>query len=89
MLRQANPLLRTVEEALVLPDRDLSLEVIDQPTSGGERLASVWGSRRYDHREITDIQWSGAVVSRKFTLWKVLPDGADDALELGLGKGVS
>ena len=38
MLRQADPLLRTVDEGLVLPDRHLRLEVVDQARAA----ANAW-----------------------------------------------
>ena len=37
----ADPLARTVGEVLVFPNRDLGLEIVDQPPAGGERDIAV------------------------------------------------
>ena len=48
MLRQADPFLGTVEEALVLPDRDLRLEVVDQTPRCGESLCTALSTASTD-----------------------------------------
>ena len=54
--RRADPLLVAVGEQLVLPDRHLGLERVDQGPRGGERLAPVGRRRGDDDRGVADAR---------------------------------
>src|SRR5690349_9023577 len=54
----ADPLLGAVREALVLPDRNLVLEVVDELAGGRERLRAVRAGDRHDDRDVTHPQFT-------------------------------
>lgn len=88
MLRQSDPFLGTVDKALVLPDRNVSLEVVDEPTACCKGLGPM-GRRRCDHDgKIADLEGSGSMVSRQVTFREVLANLGNNPLELVLGEGV-
>jgi hypothetical protein len=88
MLGQANPFLRTVEEGLVLPDRHLRLEVVDQPARGRERLGSVRGRCCDHYGELSESERANAVVCRQLALWKGGGNLTHHALQLTQGQRV-
>src|SRR5690349_13352009 len=57
----ADPLAATVDEVLVFPNRDLGLEVVDQPPARGEGDVPVRRRHRDDHGGVTDLQVPGPV----------------------------
>lgn len=88
MLRQADPFLRTVEEGLVLPDRHLRLEIVDQPARGCERFGTVRG-RCCDHdSELSEIERADAVVRRQPALWKGSRNLTHNTFQLTQGQRV-
>ena len=48
-------------EDLVLPDRDLRLELVDQPARCRERLGSMPGRGSNDDRDVADVQFTDPV----------------------------
>src|SRR5262245_57424714 len=56
-----HPLGLAVGEALVLPDRDVGLEVLDQRPAGRERLVTVVGGGGHDHGQVADLEVADAV----------------------------
>src|ERR1700735_863756 len=55
-LRVVHPLVGTVPEVLVLPDRPARLDLIDQHAAAFQRLGPVRAGHRCDDREVTDLQ---------------------------------
>lgn len=88
MLRQTDPLLRTVCEGLVLPDGHLGLEVVDQLTGGGEGLLTMSSGSGHDHRQVSDLQVPGAVMSGQLHAGVRRPNLPNHPLELGHCSGV-
>jgi hypothetical protein len=62
MLRQADPLLRTVGKRLVLPDRHLGLQIVNEAASGGKCLVAMGGGGSHHDGEVADLQRPRAVV---------------------------
>lgn len=60
-LRRADPFLRTVGEALMLPDRHARLELVDQPAARRERLVPVRCAGADDDRHVPDSKVTHAV----------------------------
>src|SRR5690606_39345242 len=53
---EADPLRLAVGELLLLPDRHLGLDPLDQQGARLERLLAVPGGRRRHERDVTDLQ---------------------------------
>src|SRR5690349_18414282 len=60
----ADPCGRPVGEELVLPDRRLGLEGVDEVLAGGERLTAMPGRDGHDDRQPADVEVTDAVDGR-------------------------
>src|SRR4051812_1984102 len=65
LIAGADPLRVAVGERLVLPDRHLALEIVDQPPAGLEGLAPVGGGRRDHDRDLTQAEVADPVDRRQ------------------------
>src|SRR5262245_18928252 len=62
-LRAVDPLAVAAGEALMLPDRHLRFQVVDQCTAGVERCAAMTAGFGHDHGKVTDRQITDSVHS--------------------------
>lgn len=82
MLRQPDPLFGTVGKALMLPDRDLGFEIVDQASRGRKGLVAVRGSSCHHNGEVADLEGAGAVVGGEPHTWVGVSHPTHHALEL-------